>query len=120
CLIKEVADSLLYNVPPPISSLKVIGQLMENSDISKYVNLPFGGEMDGNVVMSEEMGNVSMSQYINDTERHDGQSLGNLGGATIENGNGFTVEDLNYIHFDEFVHSDTIAVTDGPQIIWNI
>ncbi|CAG8714441.1 2909_t:CDS:2 [Cetraspora pellucida] len=93
---------------------------MENSDLSKYVNLPFGGEMDDNVVMAEEMGNVSMSQYINDTERHE-QSLGNLGGATIENGNGFTVEDLNYIHFDEFVHSsDTIAVTDGPQIIWNI
>ncbi|CAG8680919.1 15383_t:CDS:2, partial [Dentiscutata heterogama] len=94
---------------------------MENNDLSKYVNLPFGGEMDDNVVMSEEMGNVSMSQYINDTERHDEQSLGNLGGATIENGNGFTVEDLNFIHFDDFVHSsDTIAVTDGPQIIWNI
>ncbi|KAF0469286.1 PHD finger protein 3 isoform X2 [Gigaspora margarita] len=94
---------------------------MESNDLSKYVNLPFGGEMDDNVVMSEEMGNVSMSQYINDTERHDEQSLGNLGGATIENGNSFTVEDLNFIHFDDFVHSsDTIAVTDGPQIIWNI
>ncbi|CAG8465307.1 4119_t:CDS:2 [Acaulospora colombiana] len=90
---------------------------MENSEMSTYVNLSFGGEIDEHMVMSGEM-DMPMAHYINEAERHDGQSLGGLGDDNaIENGNGFAVE--AYIQFDDFVHaSDTMS--DGQQMLWNI
>src|SRR4051794_25884561 len=60
---------------------------MEGSEYSNYVNLPFYGEMDDGIMKSNEIDSISMSQYINDSSRHEVESLGDLGVSSFDNGN---------------------------------
>ncbi len=79
---------------------------MESREYSKYVNLPFYGEMDDSIMKSNEIDSISMSKYINDSSRHDVESLGDLDVNSFDNGNQF--------------ESDTQITTEGwdsPTII---
>ncbi|CAI2189304.1 1552_t:CDS:2, partial [Funneliformis geosporum] len=63
---------------------------MESSEYSKYVNLPFYGEMDDSIMKPNEIDSISMSQYINDSSRNDVETLGGLDVNSFDNGNQFT------------------------------
>ncbi|CAB4493571.1 hypothetical protein RhiirA1_426297 [Rhizophagus irregularis] len=62
---------------------------MESSEYSNYVNLPFYGEMDDSIMKSNEIDSISISQYINDSSRHEVESLGDLGVNSFNNGDQF-------------------------------